>query len=119
MNRSGFTMVEIVVSMVLLVAVSAVAFTSFTSSTKTTQATPDNIAYNVARGVLDQLYEYVRADQWATAGQRLNPNAPGPAFANQTLNGVTFTPTYTVASKDADGAGSTDDYRRVDVTVTW
>ena len=120
MNKSGFALTEIIVAMVLLVAVSAVAFSSFSSSTKITKS-PSNSASNVARGVLEQLYEYVRADQWLDniTPQRLNPATAGNSFPAQTLNGVTFTPTYVVTNVDADSAGPTDDYRKVTTTVTW
>ena len=120
MNKSGFALIEILVAVMLLVAVSAVAFSSFSSSTKVTQS-PNNNASNVARSVLDQLYEYVRDDQWQDniTPQRLNPATAGNTFPAKVLNGVTFTPAYTVASVDPDGVGSADDYRKVTTTVCW
>ena len=122
-DRRGFTLMEILVAMTLLSAVAAIAMSSFSNSTKVVPSNA-NTAFNVARGYLEQFYEYVRED-W-----RPNNNIPLalsgsllPSANPQALNGVTYTTTHRVnnssgAMIDANGDGQ-EDYRKIDVTVTW
>ncbi len=118
-------MMEILIAMVLLSVVGAIALSSFSNTGKMTQVN-DNIAMNIARGYLEQLYEYVREDYRSLSGIPLAVNSPRfpPSPANaaqpatQTLDGVTYTTNYTVTSVDPNGDGQ-EDYRRVTMTVTW
>ena len=121
----GFTLMEILIAMILLSLVGAVALSALSSSARITQP-KNNVAMNIARGYLEELYEYVRAD-WsgnnnsplALTGSTLPPGPPVP----QVLDGVTYTTAYQVnpptgAIIDLDG-DSQEDYRKVTMTVTW
>ena len=112
MKTGGFTLMEILVAMVLMATVGAVAFSSFSSGAKIGQNNR-NVAVNVGRGVLENLYEAVRDDWWPNAGHPLTPGGP-TAQPNVTLNGVTYSSVKTVSSP---GGGT--DYRRARVTVCW
>ena len=111
--HSGFTMMEILVAMSLLTVVAATAFSSFSSSTMISHSN-SNTALNVARGYLEQLYEYVRQDTFGNANAPLALTGPTTPTANtQVLDGVTYTTTYTVngnsgAIVDANGDGQED-----------
>lgn len=117
---------EVLIAMTLLAAAGAVSMYAFTSSTQVTAGSSDyNVAYNFARGVLEQFFERVRADQWADTGRELSLaiTPARPAIAPKTLNGKTFNATYQVNVNtedilDFDG-DLVEDVRRVDVVVTW
>ena len=116
-GRSGFTVMEILVAMVLLAAVAASALSSFTSATRITQPR-SGIAQNIARGYLEQFYEYVRQDQYAAATPTPISTPPAPPPLTQTLDGTTYTTAYTVTAAEQNGDAQ-EDYRRVRMTVSW
>ena len=129
-KRGGFSMMEILVSMVLLGAVGAVTISAFTSSVRVT-GNDTGVAFNVGRGEMEKFFEFVRQDQWADTGRKLSvASAPArPAIADRALNTETYATTYTVndmdnngnddnAIIDANGDGQ-EDYRKVKMTVTW
>ncbi len=115
--RSGFSLLEILIAMVLLAGVGAATMTAFTSSIQVTSSDA-SVAYNFGRGLLEQFYERVRQDQWTTAALPLSTVNPGPQGQTKTLNGDTYTANYTVTAIDQDGANG-EDYRRVTMTVAW
>lgn len=116
-------MVEILVAMVLLAAVGATALSFFSSSTQIVRSSRAT-ALNIARGYLEQLYEYVGRDKYAQSGIPLSLNgATLPSAGTQTLDGTVYTTTYTVNNGtatplDQNGDGQ-EDYRRVNLTVSW
>jgi prepilin-type N-terminal cleavage/methylation domain-containing protein len=121
----GFSLMEVLVAMVLLGAVGAATMHAFSSSVGVVAQNDAGVAYNVARGRLEQFLEYVRQDQWSTAALPLSrQTAPArPAIPNKVLNGDTFVTTYAV-NNDSDqpidqNADGVEDYRRVTMTVTW
>ena len=122
-GRSGFTLMEILVAMILLSVVATSALSSFSSSTKVVQS-KNNTALNLVRGYLEQLNEYVREDWRTNNGIPLALNGATMPSANvQVLDGVTYTTAYAVnnnsgAILDANGDGQ-EDYRKVRMTVTW
>ena len=122
--KKGFTIIEILISMVLLATIAGMAFTTFSSSSKLSKGgANENVAANLARQQLERLYESVRAqsapgtDQWNSAGFPLSTATPGPQPGNVTLDTVNYAGKYTVASVDVDGGG--EDYRRAQMTVCW
>ena len=117
-DSSGFSLIEILVAMVLLVAVSGLAFSAFSSSAKV-QQTPNNVAANVSRGIIEQLREFVRANPVAGNPLAVGAYSTGSGLATSiSLNGTTFSPTYNVVSVDINGDGI-EDYRKVDTRVQW
>jgi prepilin-type N-terminal cleavage/methylation domain-containing protein len=114
MRKSGFTLIEVLVAMVLLAAVGGVTLQVFTNTARVTQ---DNTAafYSVGRTVLEEIHERVRADQWGNGGWPTNPpGLPGPQPRVFNLGGAQYTATW-VVTPNPDGNGG--DYRRVTVTV--
>jgi prepilin-type N-terminal cleavage/methylation domain-containing protein len=123
-GKSGFTLMEILVAMVLLSVVAASALSSFSSSTTVVQS-KHNTALNVARSYLEQLYEYVRQDTYGNVNAPLAlSGATLPSSGTQTLDGVVYTTTYQVNPDtpftpiDVDGDGL-EDYRKVRMAVSW
>ncbi len=117
-NSRGFTLFEILVSLVLLAAVGVIALNSFNNSNRITLG-KQNTAANLGRQTLEDLKNAVRDDWWAVAvGSRLSPTTPGPQPPITPLDGIDFTRAYTVTGVDLDGDG-TDDLRRATTTVTW
>lgn len=118
-NQTGFTLFEILVSMVLLSAVSVIALGSFNNSTRVTTG-KQNTAVNLARQTLENLKNAVGDIWWGAGGQALTPGTPAASLqpAPATLDGIVFTPNYNVAGVDIDGDGE-DDMRRVTTTVNW
>ena len=123
-RQKGFSLIEVLVAMVLLAGVGGAMIFGFSSAGQSVRS-DYGIAYNVARGQLEQMYERVRQDTWANASLPLSrQTVPArPAIAPKSLNGKTFTTTYSVnndsnASIDANGDGQ-EDYRLVQMTVNW
>lgn len=122
--RHGFSLIEVLVAMVLLAGVGGAMIYAFSSTTQVAQS-DYGIAYNIARGQIEQLAERVRQDTWGTAGLPLAlQNVPArPAIAPKSLNGDTFTSTYTVNSNSGvavdQNADGEEDFRRVTMTVSW
>ena len=118
-HPNGFTMAEILVAMLLLAAMSGIAFTSFNTSAKWGAVTVDEgRATDLARAVLENLNESVRADQWTANNQPLSINNPSPQPGNITVDGIAYARAYTVVSRDPNG-DSAEDFRRATVTVNW
>ncbi len=92
---------------------------SFNNSTRVTMG-KQNTAVNLARQNLENLKNAVGDVWWGSAGQYLTPGTPAGALqpAPATLDGIVFTPGYTVTGVDIDGDG-VDDVRRVTTTVNW
>lgn len=130
-SNAGFSLVEILVAMVLLVSVGAMTMYSFASVAKTAQPGLGP-AYHFGRGVMEKMFEFVRQDNWATAGLPLSTSTapqPGtvgvftPQGSTKTLNGKTYTLNYAInnnsgVAQDTNGDGR-EDFRRVRVSVTW
>lgn len=115
--QGGFSLMEILMAMVLLGAVGAATMHAFSSSAQVTQS-DTGVAYNFTRGLLEEMHERVRQDQWGAPSLPLSLTSPGPQGQTKSLNGDTYTANYTVTSMDPDGAGG-EDYRRVTMTVSW
>ena len=125
-KEMGFTLMEVLVAMLLLVGVAGMVMPAFTSSVKISKPAA-GVAYNFGRGLLEQMYEFVRQDWWFTPGYPLDPGAPGtvdpgsgfvPQNSSLTANNKIYTATYTVTPVDKNG-DTNEDFRKVDMTVTW
>ncbi len=116
-SSGGFTLFEILIALVLLSAVGVFAMNSFNNSTLITTG-KQNTASNLARQNLEDLKNAVGDLWWNAGGQRLSPVGPSPQPAATVLDGITFTPTYTVTNVDIDLDG-TADVRRVTTNVCW
>ena len=110
-KQTGFTLVELTVATLLLVTVVAGLFAAFVSANRWIKP-QSAVASNVARERLETLFEAVRQDWWDVGGRPLSIGGPY-ADGTTTLDGVTYTRTYTVSSV------SGTDYRKVEARVTW
>src|SRR5690242_12739494 len=117
-RQTGFTLIEVVVSMVLLATVAVGLLRIYVSAH---QATPfqvnRSIAANLARTQIESLYEAVRQDWWPSVNQPLSPGTTQGAAQNIAVDGKIYSRSYTVSSVNLSGDGGGQDYRKVDVTV--
>ncbi len=118
-NSHGFTLFEILVSMVLLSAIGMLALGSFNNSARVTTG-KQNTAANLARQNLENLKNAVGDVWWGAANERLSPGVPAVGLQPPaaTLDGIVFTPSYSVTNIDIDGDG-VPDARRVTTNVNW
>lgn len=124
-KNAGFTLMEVLIAMVLLAGVGAMTLSAFTSAARARVTRPDaGVAYNFGRGLMEQMNEFVRQDQWSSSGLPLSTTSPGtagpfrPQGSTTTLNGKTYTARYTVTPQDAN-SDSLEDFRKVKMTVSW
>lgn len=117
-SKRGFTLVEVVVAMVVL---STVAVGLLRVGISARQAAPVQMdrsgAENIARTLLESLYESVRQDRWTLANQPLSVGTSQGAAQNVVVNGKTYVLSYTVSGVNLSGDGGGQDYRKVDVVV--
>ncbi len=121
-NRSGFTIIEIIIATTVLAVVGSTIFAAFTSSAVLTKG-QQHVAYNLARQSIENLYESVRGDWWDVPSEPLSLVDPGMQPSPLTLQGTKFTRSYTVNGAnsipiDINGDGE-EDYRKVEITVQW
>ena|SRR3989338_7717242 len=115
-RQAGFTLVEVSVAGLLLTTLVAGLFAAFIAANRWIKP-QDNSAHNLAREKIDRLYEAVRQDWWNASGWPLSVGGPY-AEAAISLDGVSYTRTYTITSVDRDG-DMVEDYRKADVVVSW
>lgn len=117
-RSSGFSLVEVVLAAVLLSTVIAVLLRVYaTSHLFTASELERSVATNLGRQQLEDLYEYVRQDQWATPDLPLSPGTTRGAAATVTVGNQNFTRSYTVSS--VNDANNNEKYRKVLVNVSW
>ncbi len=121
-SQAGFTLVEIIVSLMILLVTVAGVYASFVAAQRYTISAKHRIAaVNFARKQFEELRPYVRQDTWNnnTAGVNLlyapNTGSPQiyPPVSVDLSNGWLANVSYNVASTD------TTTNRTVTVNVTW
>ena len=117
LTRRGFTLIETILAALLLSTVVAGMYGAFVSAARWNRP-PFNIAHNIAREKLENLYEAVRADWWDTgttapAGYRLDVGSYPDGQV--TVDGLAYSREYIVSAVQ----GGYADYRRVEVKVQW
>ena len=127
-SQSGFTLMEIMISMILLLVLGSMALSIFASGSKTSSSSAMAVAYNHAQSLLEEFSDSVKISNWhpSTAGRPLSLINPQPYQGSTiSLDGRTFTVTYNVNSGsgniiDQEAApDGKDDYRRVAMQVAW
>lgn len=120
-KQSGFTLVEVIVSLLILLATAAGIFASFVAAQNYVLRSKRRIAaVNFARQKLEELRPYVRQDTWtnSTSGTNLlwaaegTTQAYGPEifyFSNTWTGQLNYTVTNTVNTA----------LRNVSVTASW
>ena len=115
-NQKGFGLMEIMIAALLTATVAAGVLATLVNAKRVIRPT-DSIAGYLARERLETLYEAVRQDWWGAAGNPLSVGGPTPD--NVTVDNITYNRSYTVTAINANGDAVPDDYRRVDLTITW
>ena len=107
---TGFTLLEILVSLLILSIVITGIISVFISSKRYTVRSRHRLqATSLARQILADLYKEVRQDTWDTGRLRGNYSEQGTIY----IDPITYTWNLTVSNVTGY------DYRRVTVNVTW
>jgi prepilin-type N-terminal cleavage/methylation domain-containing protein len=115
MRNKGFTLVEIIVAMVVLALLSTGLFSVFVSSRYIVRRSRSRlVALEVAKNVIENKRQYIRANTWylGNASDPLNPTGAWSAPDTTTY------PPYSVRFKIDPGPSNTD-YRKISVQVQW
>ncbi len=115
-DEKGFTLIEIMIAALLVTTTAAGALAMFVNAKKMIRP-GNNIAGYLAQQKLETLYEAVRQDWWGLGGRPLT--AGGPYADAVTVDGILYNRSYTVTAINANTDAVPDDYRKVDVTITW
>ena len=112
-NKSGFTLIEVIVSgVILLIGVTGTLMMASSFVPKTKDSGEEIAASFIAKQILDDLRTKITPGQWATGGSlELGSH---PAVYSTTINGVTYTAGYDV-QPDPTGSGA----RKVVMTIDW
>lgn len=130
-ETGGFTIIEVIISaMIFTIAVAGVLATVSSLSKPAADTADEVTAAFMGKRILDQLRREVDASStagWDTSSSPLNPNGgdgngsydasdsvTSTLLAPVTIDGITYTPTYTV-EPDPDGTNG----RKVTLTITW
>ena len=115
-RNSGMSLMEVLIAMFLLTTVGMTVLNVFSSAGGLVR-TQRHTAFNIARQELEKLPEAVRQDWWGDVARPLGTAHADPGAV--TVNATSFDPSYTVTSSgDQDGDGI-EDYRQVEMSVTW
>lgn len=118
--KSGMSLVEVMVSMVILGLIVAAMYSTFSLMEKGTGTlSPLNTqAANYARETLEKLHNSVSADPTRAVPLNQGTDISDPLPDNDFKNKRGGTRKYTVADVDSNGDGAVD-YKNVTVTVKW
>lgn len=112
LKKQGFTLIEIIVSMIILALLASGFFSIMVSSRYLVMRSRMRLlATELASQQIERLKQYVRDDTWAVAGNPLDPTGIWNAIAGMP---APYTGDYKVES----GPPNTD-YRKVTVRVRW
>ncbi len=135
-RQDGFTLLEIVIAALLLATVSVGLFAAFVSANRWIQQPrndrANDVAFNVARQRLENLYGAVREDWWldnaanrgVNSGLNMTPGHTGELMTDPAsgetlvvnLDGMDYRRGYRVSAVTIGGAEA---YRRAEVNVHW
>lgn len=115
-KSKALTLTEILVSSIIFASVVAGFLSVIVSTRRLNIRSVQRVqAINVAREVLEDFYDEVRAWDWDSGNLQNNANATD--YASDTIGGVTYTVDYQVDA--SDGIGGDGRGRLVDITVRW
>lgn len=115
-DEKGFSLIEIMIAALLVTTVAAGALAMLVNAKRMIRP-GNNIAGYLAKDKLESLYEAVRQDWWGVAGNPLSTG--GPYTDTVTVDGILYNRSYNVTAINANADAVPDDYRKVDVTITW
>lgn len=125
--RKGFTLTEVLVAALIVALTFGGLIASFKASRSyISRSSKRLVAANLARTVLNDFYNEVRADEWDTTGNGLyaGGTAVGDSYTykdaefDYDLPGTDWSGEYTVENVDFDGDGQAD-AKKVTVTVDY
>ena len=112
MNKKSLTFLEILISALILATALGGILASFVSVRRAILRSNKRLAaFNIDRGVLEDLYKEVREDTWNTG--RLSPNHTESGSIQLPPENISYDWNYGVSSL------SGKEYRKVTVTVTF
>ncbi|RKY44884.1 MAG: hypothetical protein DRP80_00815 [Candidatus Omnitrophota bacterium] len=113
MSKKSLTFLEILVSALILATALGGVLASFVSVRKAVLRSDKRLAaFNIARGILEDLYKEVREDTWDTG--RLNPGYTENGTIQLPPENITYNWDYAV-----NPVGGRDYYRQVIVNVRF
>jgi prepilin-type N-terminal cleavage/methylation domain-containing protein len=115
MKKKGFTLVEVMVSLVILALLAAGLFSVFVSARYLVERSKRRLAATeIARAEIEKNRQHIRADRWD------NASYPSlfPADGTWRACASTSYPGYTVDCRVVQGPAA-DSYRKVTVRVRW
>lgn len=114
MNKKAFTLLEIIISTVIMALVTAGLAHIFVIGKRRIIYTRSKMqTAELGRLFLDPLQKDVRQDLWLTNCLGAETGCPGA----ESLDGITYTPTYTI--DDILMGGTNPSLRKVTVTISW
>jgi Tfp pilus assembly protein PilW len=117
-NKSGFTLVEIIMASVIFVLVIAGLLSVFVAGNKQIIHVRERItSAELGKLFVDPLQMDVSQATWDQAGNKLIIGSS--SAATQKVNNRNFSATYTVADATTDTALTGTDLRRVTTQITW
>jgi type II secretory pathway pseudopilin PulG len=116
--KKTFTLTEIIVGSIILASIFGGLVASFVATRRyVNRANTRLISANLARSVLNGLYNEVRQDTYDTGGLSVGTHNN---VINVSIDNHQYTGDYEVSSIDINGDGTPDrDYRRVIITVNY
>ena len=109
-KKNGFTLVEIMVSLIILAMLAAGLFSVFISSRNLVARSKRRLyAAEIARREIERRRHLLRADNWSLFN---------PTGSWSVCNGTVY-PNYTVECRIDPGPATTEDYRKFSVRVRW
>ena len=114
-KHSGFSLIEVIVGTIILAVAFGGLFAAFIGTRAYVgRANQRLVAINIARRALEDLFEHVREDNWDTAGNPLDPDAPIFNEPNYDIDGFD----YNGNEYDVLAVGG-QDYRQVNMNVEY
>ncbi|MCD6583789.1 MAG: type II secretion system protein [Candidatus Omnitrophica bacterium] len=108
--KKFFTLTEVLVGAVILSLILAGLISAFVAAKKyISHSNKRLIAFNLARGKLNELYQAVREDTWGSGDLSVGTHT----LAGVTIEGVNYTGSYTVIPKRGR------EYRQVVITIQY
>ncbi|MFA5144988.1 MAG: prepilin-type N-terminal cleavage/methylation domain-containing protein [Candidatus Omnitrophota bacterium] len=123
MRKKGFTLIEVVVAMIIILITLTGLIHLFVAGKKLILHSHARMTVGeLGKVFMDPLQMQVRQDTWDVAGNSLlivtGADSTTWTGAAEGLNGIDFTPDYTVA-RVKDASSNDTGLRRVTVTVQW
>ena len=113
----GFTLIEVLISVLLLATVAAGIFSAFVSANRWLKP-ETNVGYNLARQTAESLYTEVNQSTWSQGGGGGLDTGKTPTETISLDNNPPYNRTTEVSSVSTDSIGLTETYRKAEIVVS-